>query len=353
MYRLLLFTDYHISSKGRRTFRRLDECLRTAEWLASQVKEHWPDAVVNLGDTFDSHSNLDVPSLCTGVRAMDIIMQACNAVQARFVVIPGNHDAYSFDYSSLEAFSGLGMDVVWEPTVYDNVFGAMPFTKSPDLATKWIHDLEKHCHTVCAHIDVKHAKYFSGEDSSIGVDPHDFRGLIYAGHYHHPHNLGAFRFIGSVLHHNFSDKVLAPRRGLVLVDIDDEGNYTQERRIANPHTAVYHKLDWSKNKEKLRTIKLYGEFAGRMHLRIKCDSRKMKQVRSDVAEMFPDLLSLAIVGVENQDSQIKRQSNIRVDADPEDAMESYVRNKGTPEWMDKEALMKMGKGFLAEAKATD
>ena len=349
MYRLLLFTDYHISSKGRRTLRRLDECLRTAEWIADQVKGHWPDAVVNLGDTFDSHSSLDVPSLCTGVRAMNIIMEACNAVQSRFIVIPGNHDAYSFDYSSLEAFNGLGMDVVWEPTVYDDVLGVMPFTKNAELATKWLHDLEKRCEIVGAHIDVKHAKYFSGEDSDIGVDADAFRGLVYAGHYHHPHSLGAFRFIGSVLHHNFSDKVLTDRRGLMLVDIDDAGSI-EETRITNPHTAVYHKLDWSKNKEKIRAIKLYGEFAGRMHLRVKCDVKEVKQVKSDVSEMFPELLSLAVVGVTNTYKGVKRQNTIRVDADPDDALDSYLRNKGTPKWMDDDALLKMGKDLLEQAK---
>lgn len=349
MYRVLFFTDYHISSKGRRTMRRLDETMRTANWIADQVKEHWPDAVVNLGDTFDNHSSLDVPSLCTGVRAMDIIMQACNSVQARFITIPGNHDAYSFDYSSLEAFTGLGMDVVWKPIIYDDVLGVLPFTKNADLATKWIQELEDKCLVVGAHIDVKHAKYFSGgPDSDIGVDPDDFRGVIYAGHYHHPHNLGAFRFIGSVLHHNFSDHALPERRGLMVVDVDEDGSVT-ENKIANPHTAVYHKLDWSKKKAKLDTIRLYGTFAGRMHLRIKCDVKEAKQVKSDAAEMFPDLLSLAVIGIDNQNTEVKRDNNIRVDADPEDALETYIKNKGVPDWMDEEELLKLGKGFLKEA----
>lgn len=347
-YKLLLFTDYHISSKGRRTLRRLDECVKTAKWIADAVEEHWPDAVVNLGDTFDNHSNLDVPSLCTGVRAMEVINDACRKCAARFIVIPGNHDAYSRDYSSLEAFQGMGMDVVWEPTVYDGVVGVLPFNKNAEMATKWIKDLEKKSQVVLAHLDVKHAKYFSGSfDSDIGVDADAFRGPIYAGHYHHPHELGAFTFIGSVLHHNFSDKELkGSPRGLVVVELDDTGTVTSCKRIPNPHTTIYHKLDWGSKKAKLDTIRLYGTYAGRMHMRVKCDLKDIKQVRLDIAEMFPDLISCAVVGVDNETKEVKRTATIKIDADPDEALKAYIKNKGIPAGVDEDELLELGKSFL-------
>jgi hypothetical protein len=324
--------------------------MQTAKWIAGQVKEHWPDAVVNLGDTFDSHSNLDVPSLCTGVRAMEEIMKACRPCAARFILIPGNHDAYSRDYSSLEAFQGLGIEVVWKPMVFDGVIGALPFNKNAEMATKWIQDLEDECQVIAAHVDVKHAKFFSGgHDSDIGVDPYDFRGPIYAGHYHHPHDLGAFQFVGSVLHHNFSDRELKTPRGLLVVELDDDGIVQSSTRIPNPHTTIYHKLDWSKNKAKMETIKLYGRYDGRIHLRVKCALKDVKQVRLDISEMFPDLLSCAVVGVDQETKQVKREASIKVDADPDEALKAYIKNRGVPDWMDEEHLLDMGKGFLKAA----
>jgi len=346
--KLLLFTDYHISSKGRRTLRRLDECVKTSKWIAANVKEHKPDIVVNLGDTFDSHSTIDVPSLCTGVRVMETIMDACNDVSADFIIIPGNHDAYSRDYSSLEAFQGIGATVVWEPTVIAGILGAIPFNKNAEMVTEWLHELEKKSLLTVAHVDVKHANYFSGgPNSDIGVDAEAFRGPIYCGHYHHPHTLGAFEFIGSVMHHNFSDKELPDTpRGLVVIEIGEDGVVTSSKRIPNPHTAIYHKMDWSKKKEKLRTIKLYGSYEDRMHLRVKCDYKDVKQVRSDLREMFPKLLACTVVGINYDTQEVTREATIKIDTDPGEALTAYIKNKGVPKDLDEAVLLEMGKRFL-------
>jgi len=328
----------------------LDECIRTANWIAEEVKDFFPDAVVNLGDTFDSHSNIDVPSLCTGVRVMDIIQKACKGCAARFVVIPGNHDAYSMDYSALEAFQNQGLEVVWKPTVYDDVFGAMPYNKNPAMATKWLKELEAKAQVSLIHLDVKQASFFSGHDSDIGIDADDFSGPIYGGHYHHPHDVGPISFVGSVLHHNFTDRVVKERfRGILLLEIDEDGTI-RETRKANPHTTIYHKADWTKQRSRLETIKLYGLFEERMHLRVKCDVKKVKQVKEDLRESFPKLISLAVVGVSEETQEVSRAHSVKVDADPEEAMKSYVKNKGVPKGLNKKELLKMGQSLLGSAE---
>ncbi len=327
--------------------RRLDECTRTAAWIAEQVKEHWPDAVVNLGDTFDSHSSIDVPSLCTGVRIMNTVMKACKSVAARFVIIPGNHDAYSRDYSALEAFQGIGADVAWKPTVYDDIFGAMPYCKSAEMATTWLKDLESKCHLTLVHLDVQGASYFSGYDSDVGIDPEEFEGPIYGGHYHHPHTIGPIELIGSVMHHNFTDSVRkGAARGILVLEVDDEGNVVSEERIANPHTTIYHKVNWTKEKAQIKTIRLYGKFPKRMHLRVQCEIAKVKEVKEEIAERFPELLSLAVIGMSDQTQEIKREATVHVDANPEDAIDAYVKNKGVPKGLDKDELLALGKEFL-------
>lgn len=328
--------------------RRLDECVRTADWIAEEIKKHWPDAVVNLGDTFDCHSSLDVPSLCTGIRVMDTINQACKACAARFVIMPGNHDAYSMDYSSLESFKGLGIDIVWKPTVYDNVFGAMPYTKNDELATKWVKYLESRSDIVFIHLDVKHANYFSGYNSDIGVDADDFNGPIYGGHYHHPHAVGPIKFVGSVLHHNLSDKEFSDApRGILVLEIEN-GVVIKETRIANPHTTIYHKADWTKKRSRLETFKAYGKYGSRMHLRTKCHIKDVKKVREELSDRFPDLLSLSVVGVNPESGEIKREVAVKVDADPVDALKAYVKNKGVPKELDEAKLVELGGKLLNE-----
>lgn len=345
--KLLMFTDYHISSKGRRTLRRLAECLSTAEWLAGLVEEHEPDTVANLGDTFDSHSNLDVPSLCTGVRAMEQINLACQKVGADFIMLPGNHDAYSMDYSSLEAFKGMGIKMVWKPTVFNGLIGAMPFTKNAEMATTWIHELEEQAPIVLTHVDVKHASFGYGQDSDVGVDPAAFRGPIFSGHYHHPHDLEAFRFIGSVLHHNFTDKpVEGIKRGALLVDIDERtGKVTKTQRFPNPHTPVYYTANWTK-KQGVKAKYWYDLFPGRLHLRVKCNQIDVRKYKEEIQATFPDLLSYSVVGVNRKSTEVERVVTVNVDTDPTEALKAFLDNKGVPPGMSKKKLMELGEGLL-------
>jgi len=338
-YKLLLFTDYHITSKGRRTIKRLGECVRTAKWLAKLIKDTWPDLVANLGDTFNDHSSLDVPSLCTGVRVIDIISRACKARGAEFIVIPGNHDAYSEDYSSLEAIKGA--TIVWEPSTFDGIVGALPFTKDYKKATQWIQELEKKVPIVLAHTDVQDAGPFFRSD--IGVRSTDFRGPIYAGHYHHPHSVGSFEFVGSVLHHNFSDEELedVPRGALMLHIRKKDGKILKSERFGNPHSAIYHKANWLTNKGRPDTIRRYGKYGERMHLRIKCASTDAKKIREEVEEVFPDLLSYRIIGINKDVEVVEREVSIKVDTDPKEAVTAYVKNKGAS-GLDEELLLSYG-----------
>jgi hypothetical protein len=277
---------------------------------------------------------------------METIMKACKSVAARFVIMPGNHDAYSRDYSALEAFQGIGADVVWKPTVYDDVFGAMPYCKNAEIATAQLKDLEKRSQLTLVHLDVKGGSYFTGFDSDIGIDPEDLEGPIYGGHYHHPHTIGPIELIGSVMHHNFTDSVRkGVARGILVLEVNEDGSITEER-IPNPHTTIYHKTDWTKKKERIRTIKLYGKFQKRMHLRVKCEVDKVNEVKEELAERFPELLSLAVVGVSDETQEVKRDTAVKVDTNPEDAMAAYVKNKGVPQGLDEDKLLALGKELL-------
>lgn len=350
-YKLLLFSDFHISSKGRRSVRRLEECLRTAEWIAELINEHWPDLVANLGDTFDSHSSLDIPSLCTGVRTINIIKKAARSVAAPFILIPGNHDAYSRAYSSLEALSRRGVLIPWEPTVYDDVVGCMPYNKNEELATLWLKDLEKKAKVCLVHLDVQHAKFFSGKSySDTGVDPNDFRGPIYAGHYHHPHTVGAFEFIGSVLHHNNTDKEFKETpRGVVIVTIEKEsGQVLETKRIPNPHTAIYHTVDWTK-RIKIEDILKFSKYMSRMHVRVKCHPKDVKKCKKQIEDTFNNLLSLSVIGVDKDRDVVSREVTVNVDSKPDDAVDAYVKNKGFPKGLDKKKLLETGKEFIRSA----
>lgn len=322
--------------------------MRTSTWIAELIEEHWPDVVANLGDTYDCHASVDTPALCTGIRAMETISQACKGVAARFLMLPGNHDAYSHDYSSLEVFKNLGIDIVWEPAVFDGLIGALPFCKNSGVVTKWIKDLEKEAKVVLAHVDVEHARYFSGVDSHIGVCADDFRGPIYCGHYHHPHSLGAFEFIGSALHHNFTDHIIEGcPRGVVLVTFGKNG-VKETERIANPHTTIYHKLDWDKPKEARLARRLYRKAGDRMHIRIKCALREVAKVKADAKEVFAKALSISVVGVNKDASEVKREVEVRVDTAPEEVVKAYVKNKGVPKGLKKDKLLESGKQLLSE-----
>jgi len=295
-----------------------------------------------MGDSWNEHASIDVPSLCIGVRVMNIINEACKEVGTNYAVIPGNHDAYSSDYSALEALRGI--DVVWKPTVYDKTVGAFPFTKNAEVATGWIRELEAKSDVILAHIDVIGAgPHFKSVE---GVDPNAFSGPIYCGHYHHPHEIGCFKFIGSVMHHNFGDEeVEGAPRGAVMLTIKG-GKVVKEKRYPNPHTSIYHKTDWSKRSQREKTMRMYGLYEDRLHLRVKCKATEVKDVKEDVLERFPKLLSYNIVGVSEDSEAVDREVAVRVDASPEEAVKAYMKNTGVPEGLDEERLLELGSALV-------
>ena len=91
---------------------------------------------------------------------------------------------------------------------------------------------------------------------------------------------------------------------------------------------------------------MYGAYTSRMHLRVKCHIKDVKKTKLELMESFPDLLSLSIVGVNPDSGEVKREATVKVDADPEDALKAYVKNKGVPKGLEEDKLIALGGKLL-------
>jgi hypothetical protein len=327
--------------------------MATAKWIADLIELTSPNLVVNLGDTFDNHAILDVPSLCTGWRAMGLIAQACKTQQIAYVIIPGNHDAYDKNYASVEVFRDLGSHVYlpFKSTIVGG-FGFFPFTKRFDLATNELHALEEKCPAVLTHVDVINASFANpaiqspNTRSPVGVDPHAFRGPIFCGHYHHPADLGAFRFIGSVMYHNFTDEVVPGRpRGVTLATFDD-ARLISTKVFPNGNSPVYVKASSFNTKSIESLLAIPIPERERTHVSVKSDEKNAPKVKEKLE--YAGFASFRIV-IEKEPEAISRNGDVTPDTNPVEVLDNYMKAKGTAE-LDGKRLRAVGEDMLKEAR---
>lgn len=248
--RILFYGDLQIDASKVDYHERVEQ---TLAYLVELVETINPDYVINLGDTFETFSTLDVRSLLSARDWMREIGQAVRSQPSPedpptgfHYVLLGNHDATDQEYrrSAIEVFE----DATWgrtapvlEPKLIGTPYGSIllaPYGSTLEDLRQVVQEDGGYSPFVAAgHVDIAEVQLSPKVSAEDGIDPSDLESLLadgalwFNGHYHAPQQVGErVHIVGSPLYKDFRD-TWGARRGFLLWDSEDG-----IQRIPNPHT---------------------------------------------------------------------------------------------------------------------
>jgi predicted phosphodiesterase len=224
--KLLILGDPHLK------ITRFDLASTFLHWIDNLIIELKPHAVVNLGDTFDTHAVLRSEIKCEFRAHVDFAIQ--NTLCNKYYYILGNHDFYKPKdsmYHALGDWEGIeGLTIVNK--VYDN--GHMTFVPYLPDHTKFPKDTSRICF---AHQTFVGADY-GNQRQEIGVVSEDVAAeIIISGHVHKPQEFGKVIYVGSAYSQGLDDVDQVKR--VMLFDTE-----TYERQYFYPPLPLWYKRSY-------------------------------------------------------------------------------------------------------------
>lgn len=213
MARVLFIGDPHLK------ITRFDLAIQFLDWINGVIREHQPDLVVNLGDTFDTHAVLRSEIMTEFMKHIDTVLKVNKTIRYHYLL--GNHDMYKPNDSKYHALSHLKNKIerftiidqpYWDPS-YNITF--VPYQHDPS-------NFPKQTAQVCvAHQTFKGADYgdITTKDG-IDADSISTAELIISGHIHKRHVLNGerveVRYVGSPFSQSASD--INQIKGVSIID---------------------------------------------------------------------------------------------------------------------------------------
>ncbi len=334
------FSDVHLDHPSDLDSNTLDLFVKSAEWLAEQIRANKPDVVVNLGDTNHRDGGMSTGTIQLFVRFMDPIITACDELRIPFVTIVGNHDQYTRNGEQhvIEPLKWKSK-VVDKPVVMklkggiDTLF--MPYFRSvEEFHAGW----EDACSAealmvpdlVFMHMDVVGAKMNSGIVSTHGITPG--QGLeIWNGHYHLPHEIENIGVIGALQYSQFRDVDTwdVPRRGAVLLT-KQKGKPSKIKRLANPHTNFFWKIKGDNAATMLAEFRAWIDFLHAAYDGQTPDDNKLNvwfvgpAVEVKTLEESSDWSGYGQVRFTSNDKLKSEETTLTLDLAPEKAVRQYA-----------------------------
>ena len=183
------------------------------EWLNEYIEEHKDeiDFVVNLGDTFDSHSVVRSEVMGEFRAHLEHVLQFCP-----YIYVLGNHDMYKPDdsrYHALGAYKGIHPNL----TVVDEIRDIGGITYVPYQPT--INSFPKQTNSIC----VAHQQFigcdYGYHRPEIGVDADRIKcDMIISGHIHKRQMFGKVIYPGTPFAQDIRD--VDQDKGIMLFDTD-------------------------------------------------------------------------------------------------------------------------------------
>ncbi len=166
-------------------------------WIKDVFNQHKPDLVVNLGDTFDSHSVLRAEIMAEFISHVKQI-----TATTPYIYVLGNHDMAKVNdstYHALQSFQDVpGLTVITKPTNIDGIT-YVPYIPNP-------RDFPSKTEEICiAHQTFLGADFgfYRPED---GVNPEDILAeIIISGHIHKRQSFGKVVYPGTPYAFSASD----------------------------------------------------------------------------------------------------------------------------------------------------
>lgn len=248
--RILLFSDVHWSTyssivrgRGDKYSLRLENLIRSMNWIEECAEEYYCDKVICLGDFFDK-AELDAES----ITALNEIKWS--AIPHTFLV--GNHEVNTADlkYSTAHLFNLNESRIINTPCI-ENLGCCqilyLPYCLEKDRPnlTELFKDRDpKAKKLLLSHNDIKginYGKFISREGFSV-EELEDVCDTCINGHLHNAGQVTSkIRNIGNLTGQNFSEDAFQYSHNIIIVDTNEWKFYVLE----NPFAFNFYKLDFT------------------------------------------------------------------------------------------------------------
>jgi DNA repair exonuclease SbcCD nuclease subunit len=353
----LIFSDIHIHPH-KKSIDRLEDCIKTLDWVFLTAEENNIENIIFLGDLFHDRQKIDV---LTYQKTFEVFEKYLLRNKFSTYLLLGNHDLWhnqKCDISSVNPLRNLpGVTVVNEPCVKviskNYLFGFLPYTHNPIEDLKKV---EKEWKIICKEKNINPPKRMGGhiavdgatwnvkygthaevaiehDGDMIKVGPDIFKGWskVFLGHYHAQQKLSDnVEYIGSPLQLSFGEAFQEKHIAIYNFE-NDKCDY-----IKNEFSPKHYIL----NEDELDNYNLEGNF---IRLEVKDISS------SSMLEVRKNLLEEKKVATMEIKQFVKKEEHVITDAKAillkEDEMiEKYVDQVN--ENLDKNKLIKVGKMIL-------
>ena len=233
--KILIYSDLHFRQGkpiGKRFTHHNHQLIETCKWIGSLVKQYDIDLLVFCGDLFHTASKITAEEIEATHEGLYRIYEHMPHSGKNHIMITGNHDIYSEEFTALSMFSEFDSEisVVRNNFVYD--FDGLYFAG-------WGYDITqlKGGKALFCHAEFKGAKFNNYAVCDHGIKPSDMRGRfnkIFCGHYHNRGKIGDIKFVGSPVCQTFADSD-SFNRGVCIYDTESD----KCKNFINPYTDLF------------------------------------------------------------------------------------------------------------------
>jgi DNA repair exonuclease SbcCD nuclease subunit len=219
MSKTLIFSDVHVHPHKRKTD-RLEDCLKSLEWVFETAKKHNIRDIVFGGDLFHDRQRIEV---FTYHRTFETLEKYLDGYFKLYLLL-GNHDLWfnqATTITSVKPFSAMpGVQIIDKPSRL-SIAGAnwdfIPFTHDPIAAIKELNALEGEAKIAVGHIALDGAILHGTHHADVSVE-HDGDMVVvgeqifadynrvFLGHYHIAQHINdRIEYVGSPLQLSFGE----------------------------------------------------------------------------------------------------------------------------------------------------
>lgn len=299
--RFLIFSDIHIHPH-KKSVERLDDCIKTLDWVFLKAEENNIENIIFLGDLFHDRQKIDV---LTYQKTFEVFEKYLLKNKFSIYLLLGNHDLWhsqKWDVSSVNPLRNLpGVTVVNEPCVKviskskNYLFGFLPYTHDPIEDLKKV---EKEWKKICKEKNINPPKILGGhiavdgalwnikygthaevaiehDGDMVKVGPSIFENWnrVFLGHYHAEQKLSPkVEYVGSPLQLSFGEAF--QEKHIIIYDVEKDSCEYIKNDFSPKHLII--------NEEQLEEHDLEGNF---IRLEVKdISSSSMVDVRKELLE---------------------------------------------------------------------
>lgn len=357
----LIFSDIHIHPH-KKSVERLDDCIKTLDWVFSTAESNNIENIIFLGDLFHDRQKIDV---LTYHKTFEVFEKHLLKNKFSLHLLLGNHDLWhsqKWDVSSVNPLRNLpGVTVINEPCVKpiskskDYLFAFLPYTHDPiedlkKVEKEWKAECKKRNanppKVLGAHIAVDGAvwnvKYgttaevaieHDGDMVKVGPSIFDNWDRVFLGHYHAEQKLTKnVEYVGSPLQLSFGEAF--QDKHIIIYDFENDKCKYVKNDFSPKHYII--------NEDDLDQYELEGNF---IRLEVKDISS------SSMAEIRKNLVEDKKVATMEIKQFIKKEEHVITDAKSilhkeDEMLEKYVEQVNVD--LEKEKLISVGKVILSD-----